>query len=75
MVASDVVRIEYTNCADGAPVVLYAVEGGGHTWPGGKPLPEWHVGPTSTSIEATREMWAFFRDHTLVRRNPDSLSE
>jgi polyhydroxybutyrate depolymerase len=63
--APDVTRIEYTNCAEGAPVVLYTIQGGGHTWPGGKPLPEWRVGPNSNSIDATSQMWAFFREHPL----------
>jgi polyhydroxybutyrate depolymerase len=67
-IAADVARREYTNCAVDAPVVLYSVQGGGHTWPGGKPLPEWWVGPTSNSIDATREMWAFFREHPLQRK-------
>jgi len=64
-VAADVTRLEYKSCADDANVVLYTIRGGGHTWPGGKPLPEWIVGPTSRGIEATREMWAFFREHRL----------
>ena len=68
MVATDVTRLEYTKCADDAAVVLYTIQGGGHTWPGGKPLPEWFVGPTSNSIDATSLMWAFFREHPLSRR-------
>jgi polyhydroxybutyrate depolymerase len=68
--APDVTRLEYENCAEDASVVLYTVSGGGHTWPGGKPLPEWRVGPNSSGIDATREMWAFFRDHPL-RTNQD----
>jgi polyhydroxybutyrate depolymerase len=66
-VAADVTRLEYTNCADAAAVVLYTVREGGHTWPGGGPLPEWLVGPNSPSIDATSEMWAFFREHRLPR--------
>jgi polyhydroxybutyrate depolymerase len=65
VVATDVTRREYPNCADDAAVVLYTIEGGGHTWPGGKPLPEWFVGPTSNSIDATSLMWDFFREHPL----------
>ncbi|MBI4540400.1 MAG: hypothetical protein HY704_12935 [Gemmatimonadetes bacterium] len=65
VMATDVTRRSYTNCVDDAAVVLYTVRGGGHTWPGGKPLPEWFVGPTSRSIDATRQMWAFFREHKL----------
>src|SRR3989454_10554774 len=66
-VAADVIRRAYTHCADDAAVVLYTVRGGGHTWPGGKPLPEWFAGPTRTSIDATSLMWAFFGEHPLRR--------
>ena len=65
VVAPDVTRVEYTHCADDAAVVLYTIQGGGHTWPGGKPMPEWIVGPTSNSIDATSQMWTFFREHPL----------
>lgn len=61
------VRREYANCADRADVVLYTIVGGGHTWPGGGPLPEWFVGPTNTDIDATSLMWEFFREHPLRR--------
>jgi len=66
-VAADVTRRSYTNCADNAAVVLYTVQGGGHTWPGGGPAPEWFVGTTTRSIDATGQMWAFFREHRLIR--------
>jgi len=66
-VAADVTRLEYTGCADDAAVVLYTIHGGGHTWPGGGPMPEWFVGSTSTSVDASREAWAFFRAHSLAR--------
>jgi polyhydroxybutyrate depolymerase len=52
-------------------VVLYTVRGGGHTWPGGSPLPEWFVGRTTASIDATSLMWAFFSEHPLTRRIGD----
>lgn len=66
-VAADVIRREYTNCAEDASVVLYTIRGGGHSWPGGKPLPEWFVGPTTRSIDATSEMWEFFKTRKLRR--------
>jgi len=75
VVAADVTRLEYTHCADDAAVVLYTIQGGGHTWPGGKPMVEWALGPTSRSVDATSLMWAFFREHplrqtqTAVRQN------
>ena len=65
VVAADVRRIEYTGCAGDATVVLYTILGGGHTWPGGKALPEWFVGRTSNSVDATSVMWEFFRQHPL----------
>ncbi|MCU1229157.1 MAG: hypothetical protein JWO97_2041 [Acidobacteria bacterium] len=65
LAARDVMRREYTRCADDAAVVLYTIKGGGHTWPGGGPLPEWFVGADSRSINATSTMWTFFRGHPL----------
>jgi polyhydroxybutyrate depolymerase len=66
VIAADVARLEYTGCAADAAVVLYTVAGGGHTWPGGKPFPRWMMtGPTSSSVDATRRMWEFFREHPL----------
>jgi polyhydroxybutyrate depolymerase len=66
-VATDVTRRSYTSCAEDAAVVLYTIRGGGHTWPGGKPPPEWSLGPTNRSIDASRLMWEFFREHQLPR--------
>jgi polyhydroxybutyrate depolymerase len=68
-VAADVTRLEYTNCADDAAVVLYTIMGGGHSWPGGGPLPEWLVGTTSNSIDASSQMWAFYREHPLPKKH------
>ena len=62
-VTNSVSRRAYTNCSAGADVVLYTISGGGHTWPGGGTMPEWFVGPTSHSVNASNEMWKFFRDH------------
>ncbi|HEX9582783.1 MAG TPA: PHB depolymerase family esterase [Gemmatimonadales bacterium] len=65
VVAADVTRRWYAHCADDAAVVLYTVHGGGHTWPGGGRLPEWFVGPTSRSLDASSEMWTLFRRYQL----------
>jgi polyhydroxybutyrate depolymerase len=68
-VARDVTRRQYQDCADEAEVSLYTIEGEGHQWPGGKPLAaQWLVGPYSSSVEATRLMWDFFRHHRLTAR-------
>ena len=37
--------IQYTGCA--ADLIFYTIAGGGHGWPGGEPIPEWIVGPTT----------------------------
>ncbi|HET7379220.1 MAG TPA: PHB depolymerase family esterase [Gaiellales bacterium] len=71
-VAADITRREYTQCAGDATVVLYTIRGGGHTWPGGGPLPEAWVGPTNREIDASNLMWAFFRAHPL-RRNEQEM--
>ena len=65
VVSADVTCLEYKNCANDASVVLYTIRGGGHTWPGGKQLPDWILGRTSRSIDASRQMWEFFRGHQL----------
>ena len=64
-VDAEVIRRQYMHCAEDASVVLYTIRGGGHTWPGGEPLPEWFAGRTSTRIDATREMWKFYQAHPL----------
>jgi polyhydroxybutyrate depolymerase len=58
-------RIEYPECENDSEVVLVILEGGGHQWPGGKPIPEWLAGPWSEAVRATDLMWAFFREHSL----------
>ena len=59
-------REAFGNCTSGADVVLYAVEGGGHTWPGGQQyLPEVLVGRTTRDLDAGEAMWAFFADHPM----------
>jgi polyhydroxybutyrate depolymerase len=64
-VATDVTRIAYDDCETGAPAILYRIEGGGHTWPGGKGQPEWFVGKTTHTIDASTLMWEFFKEHPL----------
>jgi polyhydroxybutyrate depolymerase len=60
-----VLRKQYTNESDGTEVILYAIEGGGHTWPGGfQYLPEWLIGKTSRDIDANEIIWSFFKRHS-----------
>jgi polyhydroxybutyrate depolymerase len=53
----------YEHCAAGANVTLCTIDGGGHTWPGGTPVPPF--GATSTDLSATDAMWSFFAAHPL----------
>jgi polyhydroxybutyrate depolymerase len=63
-VADDVRRLTYACPADAA-VELYAVDGGGHTWPGSDfdESITAIVGHVTRSISANEIMWAFFQDH------------
>jgi polyhydroxybutyrate depolymerase len=70
-VASDVSLLAYLRGDCAAAVALYTVKGGGHAWPDGQPVPEWFAGPTTRSIDATRLMWGFFREHRLARHRLD----
>ncbi len=63
--ASDDTRVyseTYAHCRNGASVVLYRIEGGGHTWPQGqKYLPAFLIGRTSQDLDANRVIWNFFK--------------
>jgi polyhydroxybutyrate depolymerase len=61
-IAADVVVERYTNCDQGADVVLYVIEGGGHTWPGSDREIRW-LGKTTQSIDASELIWSFFASH------------
>lgn len=63
-VADNVIRESYFGC-EGAPVVFYTLEGGGHTWPGAED-DDGGVGPTNREIRASELIWEFFRN---VRRD------
>ena len=59
--------MRYEGCEPGADVVFYIISDGGHTWPGGHPLPERITGKTTHEINATRLMWEFFLEQTEKR--------
>jgi polyhydroxybutyrate depolymerase len=65
--ASDGTRIRrevYSGGLDSSEVVLLAVEGGGHTWPGGTQYAsERLIGKTSKDIDAGEVIWEFFQEH------------
>lgn len=63
------VRVERrAGCRDTAEVLLYRVEGGGHTWPGGfQYLGERWIGRTNRDLDATDVIWSFFQRHPIAR--------
>lgn len=60
----------YPSCQEGLAVILYAVEGGGHTWPGAYQYASPSlVGLTSQDINACDVIWGFFKRHARPRFN------
>lgn len=59
----DVTCEAWTGCNAGAEVRLCTIDGGGHTWPGGTPLPG--LGRTTNTIDASSLMWDFFEAHPM----------
>jgi polyhydroxybutyrate depolymerase len=58
-----VTKIEYSRCKNESKVVLYRIEGGGHTWPDGRQyLPVRRIGRTTRDINGCDEIWQFFRN-------------
>ncbi len=65
----DVIIHRYLPAADaalpGAPIVIYELREGGHTWPGGVDLtPTLGTGKLIDSVDASTIMWEFFRQFT-----------
>jgi polyhydroxybutyrate depolymerase len=58
--------IAYSECAGDAAVILFVVEGGGHTWPGSIDVPR--LGVTTHEINATDQIWEFFAAQGALRR-------
>lgn len=54
----------YESCAGGARVVLYALEGGGHSWPGGRSSGRGGADEPDPNVHATDLMWDFFKQHS-----------
>ncbi len=60
------VETDYNHCSRAAEVLLYTLEGAGHSWPGTDVHRPALVGPVSHAINATQVVWDFFRRHTLT---------
>ena len=57
-------RKTYRPSQDGAEVVLFVINGGGHTWPGRTP-PVQFLGRSTQDISANDLMWKFFQKHPV----------
>ena len=54
----------FTGCASGTEVTGYLVVGGGHSWPGGRPLGSVdEYGRTSQEFDASELIWTFLSSH------------
>jgi polyhydroxybutyrate depolymerase len=67
-VGDDVTRTSYLSPDPRRPqVVLYRVEAGGHTWPGGVELVARRlVGETNRTLDASEVIWSFFAEHPMA---------
>ena len=54
-------KIQYSDCSNDSEVLFFKVDGGGHTWPGAF----LNIGVTNQDIEASEEIWEFFRNKSL----------
>lgn len=64
-VSAHVSSVSYGNCKGGTAVVLYVIDGGGHTWPGAIDVPR--LGATTHEISATDLIWDFFVEQGNLR--------
>lgn len=64
---SDEVILRTYDCPDDAPVEFFIVEGGGHSWPSSEfsRSIEQFVGPTTSDIDGSREVWDFVSQFRL----------
>ncbi len=54
-------RFTYTDCDSNNEVILYRINGGGHTWPGAL----FNISITNYDINGSQVIWDFFEQYTL----------
>ena len=65
-----VVRFDFSGCTDGADIRFYLVVGAGHNWSGVPGIMDEAIfGLVNMDINASEEIWAFFKEHTLGERD------
>jgi polyhydroxybutyrate depolymerase len=60
---------KWEKCNSNAPVILWTLEDGGHTWPGGRMFPsevKMGAGGLNKDIDASLEIWSFFKRNPLL---------
>ncbi len=67
---TQVMMSRYSGCRGGSEVILYTIQGGGHSWPGAEDVRnqrrrERVFGRTTRQISATQTIWQFFQRHSL----------
>jgi len=56
----------YTGCTSNTEVILFGIDGGGHTWPGSFQYADEHlIGKTSREFDASEIIWQFFKEHPM----------
>lgn len=55
-------KARFSRCDDGVEVVLYTIDGGTHSWPGGRRVSVFG-GPVTPDLPATDVIWDFFAAH------------
>ena len=61
---TSIIRKTWGPGKDGAEVVLYVIDGGGHTWPGRKSKLAL-LGKSTENLSANDVMWEFFKKHPM----------
>jgi polyhydroxybutyrate depolymerase len=70
-IGTEVQRVAYRGCARGADVVLYAVTGGGYTWPGSS-IDVPRFAHTTQVINSADLILEFFSHHPPSSKNAKS---
>ena len=67
--SSTVILERYTNCEGKSEVAFYTIEGGGHTWAGGPPVPPGLevLGNVNRDLHASSEIWNFVSRFRLAK--------
>jgi polyhydroxybutyrate depolymerase len=63
--SASVRTVAYSECRDETAVVLFVVQGGGHTWPGAADVSR--LGVTTQEVDATDQIWDFFVGQANLR--------